>query len=66
MYEYIDSNDIISIDELNNFYKQNDMNCFLAKNVSYVSNLYDVDSTAYGTNYSMIVHKDLRTKKFPE
>ncbi len=52
MYEYIDNSNIISIDELNNFYKQNKMNYFLAKNNSYISDLYDVDSTAYGTHNS--------------
>ena len=39
MYEYADTEDIvISIDELNEFYKSHNMNCFLIKNGAYIQN----------------------------
>ena len=52
MYEYIDIDDIVSIDELNNFYTQNNMNYILIKNYSYVENLYDWNAFYYYQDYS--------------
>ena len=47
MYEYMDKDNIMGIDEINELFEQNNIDAKLIKNNVYLSNLYDYDKAIY-------------------
>ena len=57
MYEYIDTENIVSIDELNDFYKDNNMDCLLIKNGAYIQNFSnDINHSNYTYSHVNSLH----------